>query len=94
MDQIQKDGLAIIIKSKAGNEGVIVRTLRPVGVVAYIGGETLDSWECDTGRRLPAFCVNGIRAFHRIRPIPTAYLRPVSGLPEVEDTTTERPVTA
>ncbi len=93
MLNVKAGNLAIQIKSVAGNEGIIVEVVKFLGDgIQYINGQPWgyygaeNLWYIRNTRpvksRLGKMVIDGA--------VPDAWLRPVSGLPDVDEEETER----
>ncbi len=93
MLNVKAGNLAIQIKSVAGNEGIIVEVVKFLGDgIQYINGQPWgyygaeNLWHIRNTRpvksRLGKMVIDGA--------VPDAWLRPVSGLPDVDEEETER----
>lgn len=82
--------LAIQIKSYAGNEGQIVFIEKYIGAVNFVNLKFTvnDCWHVKYQCKTPDF----IGQFSEFGSVPDSWLRPVSGLPDTEDTDIEQPI--
>jgi hypothetical protein len=91
---VKPGDLAIVIGSKAGNQGKIVEVIGPLGVEPIYGGL---KWGRGTGNFF--WLVKGNTALYdtggnirSIIPCRDIWLRPVSGLPDAEHTDESEPI--
>jgi hypothetical protein len=77
--------LAIVTSSEAGNEGLFVEVIEWIGCVDFYDGS--DRWRV---RSVGSPITNDLKI--NIDHLRDSQLRPVSGLPDTEDTDTEQPI--
>lgn len=101
---VKKGDLAIIIKSFAGNEGKIVEVVEFLGSDPKFKGMQFgdglgscwlvrsDKQTLNIGASFPKLHMDEQVGVTSELPIPDAWLRPVSGLPDRDDITTDQPI--
>jgi hypothetical protein len=84
---VKTGDLAIVTKSWANNEGLIV-TVGEFRPNKFSHGPTADAWLCSWQRPV----LNAAGKLVTSSPIHDCYLKPISGLPELEDAPAEEPI--